>query len=155
MYEGFIYGSRASLAIDALLTATALTALLLAFSIYTVRVQRNYQRHRRLQIFISIMLLIVLIFFETEVRIHGWQAQAQGSAFFNWLAPLLTIHIVIAISAALMWITTLTLALRRFPKPPLPAKHSTVHKRLALWTTVLIYLTASSGLLFYVLAFVL
>ena len=153
-YHGFIPGSRASLAIDLLVTATVLTALLLAYSIFTVRVRRNYQRHRTLQIFISVLLLVVLIFFETEVRIHGWRVHAEGSAFAAMLSPLLIIHIVIAVSAALMWIATLSLALRRFPKPPAPAAHSTVHKRLALWTTVLTYLTASSGLLFYVLAFV-
>ena len=153
-YHGFIPGSRASLAIDLLVTATALTALLLAYSIFTVRVQRNYQRHRVLQIFISVMLLVVLIFFETEVRIHGWRAHAEGSAFVAMLSPLLTIHIVIAVSAALMWVTTLSLALRRFPKPPAPAAHSQLHKKFALLTTALIYLTAASGMLFYVLAFV-
>lgn len=153
-YHGFIPGSRASLAIDLLVTATALTTLLLAYSIFTVRVQHNYQRHYRWQIFISVLLLMVLIFFETEVRIHGWRAHAEGSAFVAVLSPLLTAHIAIAVSAALAWITTLTLALRRFPRPPAPAAHSRLHKKLALLTAVLTYLTASSGLLFYLLAFV-
>ena len=154
MYQGFIPGSRASLAIDVLVTATALASLLLAFSIFSVRVRRNYNRHRTLQIAISVLLLAVLIIVETSVRTHGWRAQAEGSAFCDWLPPLLTVHIVIASSAALTWIVTLSLALRRFPQPPRPAEHSTTHKKLALLTTVLIYLTASSGMLFYLLAFV-
>ncbi len=154
MPQGFIPGSRAPLGIDALLTATALSALLLAFSIFSVRVRRNYSRHRNLQRAISVLLLISLVFFEVSVHMHGWRAQAQGAALSDWLPPLLTIHIVIAMIAASAWITTLTLALCRFPKPPAPAEHSITHKKLALLTTVLIYLTASSGLLFYLLAFV-
>ena len=154
MYQGFIAGSRATLTIDVLVIATVSTALLLAFSIFSVRVRRNYQRHRSLQVFISVLLLIVLIVFETSVRLHDWQAQAESSAFYVWLSPLLTTHIIIAITAVLAWVTTLSLALRRFPKPPAPAAHSRTHKRLALLATVLTYLTASSGLLFYLLAFV-
>ena len=102
----------------------------------------------------SKLLLIVLIVFETSVRLHDWQTQAESSAFYVWLSPLLTTHIIIAITAVLAWVTTLSLALRRFPKPPAPAAHSRTHKRLALLATVLTYLTASSGLLFYLLAFV-
>lgn len=155
MSPGFIPGSRASLAIDLLAMATVLAALLLAASIYSVRLRHNYQRHRRLQIFISVLLLFALIFFEAEVRVHGWQAQAAGSAFFATLPTLLVIHITIAVAAALAWITTLTLALLRFPIPPAPDTHSNTHRRLARLTVALTYLTASSGLLFYVLAFVL
>lgn len=154
MYRGFIPGSQATFAIDVLAIATVLIALLLAFSIFTVRVRRNYQRHRTLQIVISVLLLVVLIFFETAVRLHDWREQAKDSAFLSWLPPLLAIHITIAVSAAIAWITTLSLALRRFPKLPTPAAHSHTHKRLALLTTVLTYLTVSSGLLFYLLAFV-
>ena len=154
MYQGFIPASRASLVFDLLVTTTALVVLLLAFSIFSVRVRRNYSRHRTLQIAISVLLLVVLILFEAEVRMHGWRAQAAGSAFLDWIPLLLTVHIVIAISAAIAWITTLSLALRRFPKSPAPAEHSTTHKKLARLTTMLIYLTASSGMLFYLLAFV-
>ena len=154
MYQGFIPGSRATLVIDVLVTATALASLLLAFSIFSVRVRRNYNQHRTLQITISVLLLSVIILFETYIRRHGWHAQAEGSAFLDWLPLLLTVHIVIAMSAVVAWITTLSLALCRFPKPPVPTEHSTTHKRFARLTTALVYLTASSGMLFYLLAFV-
>ena len=73
-----IFCSRAPLVIDILVIATVLVALLLAYSIFSVRVRRNYQRHRRLQIFISVLLLVVLIFFEVSMHLHGWRGQAAG-----------------------------------------------------------------------------
>ena len=154
MYPGIIPGSRASLAIDMLAIATVLTALLLLLSIYVVRVRRNFKQHRHLQIFTSVLLLVALFFFEIQVRIYGWREQAQGSSFFVWLSPLLTVHITLAVSAAITWVVTLALALRRFPSPPMPTTYSRSHKKMALLTVVLMYLTVSSGLLFYTMAFV-
>ena len=70
------------------------------------------------------------------------------------IRTMLWVHLVFAVSTPLLWITTLTLAWRRFAKPPQPGAHSRTHKTLGWLATVDLVMTSVTGLGFYYLAFV-
>jgi putative membrane protein len=67
---------------------------------------------------------------------------------------ILRIHLIFAISTPLLWIATITLALRRMPNPPQPCAHSNLHKRLGWLSTIDIVMTSVTGLIFYYFAFI-
>ncbi len=68
--------------------------------------------------------------------------------------PLLAIHLVFAVSTALLWIYVIVQALRKIPNPPAPCAYSPTHKRWARLAAADMTLTALTGWTFYYLAFV-
>jgi hypothetical protein len=72
----------------------------------------------------------------------------------NTVRPWLLVHLVFAVTTPLLWMVTLTLALRRFKNPAAPGPHSRLHKTLGWASTIDITLTSVTGLLFYYVAFV-
>ncbi|MGD9649122.1 MAG: DUF420 domain-containing protein, partial [Pirellulales bacterium] len=68
--------------------------------------------------------------------------------------PVLYVHLVFSVSTAVLWIVVTVRALRNFPTPPQPGRHSDAHVRwgrLAMWDMVA---TVVTGWIFYYLAFV-
>ena len=76
-WDGFL-GTRASLALDVVCLGMVLVVLILGWSIRLVRVHRNYSLHRRVQLGLAGLLLVVLTAFELDVRLHGWTDRAAG-----------------------------------------------------------------------------
>jgi len=155
MAEGFLPFGRGTLIID--LVAVALVAILplFSFSLYVIKYRQNYQLHKRLQIFISATLAIIILFFEIEMRFFGWRHLAEESAYFDTLLyPLLMVHLVVAITTVTIWSLTMYRALKFFSKPPSPGAHSVGHKRMAKVAAIGLYLTIGTGWLFYYVAFV-
>lgn len=155
MFPGFIPNSRGSLAIDVVVVGMAVILPLLTYSIYQVKVHKNYARHGRLQYVLGAILLVAVTFFELEVRIFGWRHLAKVSPYYdNWLFPSLYVHLVMAISATFLWIVTLWTAYKQFGWPPKPGAFSPRHRRLARWAAFTMYGTTVTGYIFYYLAFV-
>lgn len=153
-WDGFL-GTRASLMMDLVVVAMTLVVPVMWWSIWQVRLRR-YALHRRVQIVLSAALFVAIVGFEADVRINGWQERATGGVGNPSTAVLsaLWIHLLFAISTALLWPVVLWRALRRFSKPPLPGEHSAAHRRwgrLAVWDMTA---TAVTGWVFYWLAFV-
>ena len=128
------------------------------WSIRLAQVQRNYQLHKRVQLVLAGLLLVVLGAFETDVRLNGWQARAAGELggeASTAVLAVLSVHLFFAVTTVVLWIVVITLALKRFPNPPQPSDHSGFHRRwakIAAWDMVL---TTVTGWVFYVMAFVL
>lgn len=160
MQDGFL-GYKSSFMLDFVVVALALIVPILLFSLYTVRVRKNYTLHRNLQLALGIILLVAVAAFEVDLRLQGgWQAvvnkgepplTAEKLAF---VATLLYTHLVFAITTPFLWLATIVLALRRFPNPPQPNPHSPLHKILGWLSTIDITLTSITGLIFYYFAFV-
>ncbi len=155
-WDGFL-GTRASLMLDVVCVGMIVVVAVLGWSIRQVRRHQRYELHRRVQLGLAGFLLVVLTVFETDVRLHGWQARAAGEiggkASTAVLATL-TVHLCFAVSTVLLWIAVLFMAWRWFPVPAEPNSHSFTHRRwarLAAWDMVL---TTVSGWVFYVMAFV-
>jgi len=162
MNAGFL-GFDSSLMLDVVVCALVLVVPVVIYSLYLVKVQRNYARHAFVQTALSVVLLLVVAAFEIDMRMHGGWEQIINK---NPAAPRLTgealeqvrtmlwIHLVFAISTPVLWVTTLVLAWKRFSDPPLPGEHSHGHKKLGWLSTLDLVLTSLTGLGFYYMAFV-
>ena len=158
--DGFL-GTRASLMLDLVVVAMAVVLPVLAGSIALVKIRRQYQLHKRIQLALGAVLLLTVAVFEVDMRVNGWRHRAEASRFWagasggtNWVDWALAVHIVFAASTTLLWAVVITRALRNFPNPPAPAAHSPWHRRWGWIAALDMLLTALTGWLFYWLAFV-
>ena len=162
MSQGFL-GFDSSLMLDVVVCALVLVVPVIIFSLYQVKVKRHYALHATIQTVLGVVLLLVVVAFEVDMRLHGgWQnivnkdpqaPRVVGEAL-SQVRTLLLVHLVFAVSTPLLWITTLGLAWRRFARPPEPGTHSRIHRTLGWLSTIDLVLTSITGLGFYYLAFV-
>lgn len=150
--------------LDFVVSALAVIVPLLLYSLWLVRFRRQYLKHRNLQIALGIILLAAVGAFEIDLQVvhGGWQniVAKQGldaDALAQKIAsvrPWLWLHLLFAVSTPFFWITTIFLAIKRFPNPPVPCAHSSLHRLLGWISTIDITLTSVTGVLFYYMAFV-
>jgi len=159
--RGFIPGSRGSLMLDVVFLAMFVVVPVLLASIYLAKYRRNYQTHKLLQLVTASVLLVAVLLFELDMRLHDWTLLARGSPYFDpahkWTSPVgiaLLIHLSFAVPTLVLWIAVVAGALQNFNRPPLPGVHSRWHSRFGLLAAIGMVLTAVTGWLFYWLAFV-
>ncbi len=143
--------------LDVLVLGMLAVVVVLCWSVYQVKVHRRYRLHKWTQLGLGAALLIVVVLFEIDVRLHGWEMRASGveggrAPAVVWYA--LCVHLVFAVSSTILWPVTIFLALRNFPSPPRPGVHSRVHVPLARTAAALMVVTAVTGWVFYWVAFV-
>lgn len=161
MSQGFL-GYNASFMLDLVVCALVFVVPVLAVSIFLVKIRRNFVWHRRLQLFLTGVLLLTVLAFEVDLQVihHGWenivrQARPEISASdFDFVRRLLHVHLIFAISTPLFWALTVSLALRFFGNPPAPSRHSPWHKWLGWTSAIDLAMTSATGLLFYYFTFV-
>ena len=155
MFSGFLPFSRASGVLDVVSLAMVAIIPLLAYSIYLVRIKKRYDAHRKLQILLGVILLVVVTVFEVEMRLYGWRQYAEASPYYDTLVdPVLYIHLVFAVSTACLWIYVIIGAVKHFPRPTQPSAYSARHKKVARIAALDMLCTAISGWVFYFVAFV-
>lgn len=163
MAEGFL-GYRATFMLDIVVCALVLVVPVLIYSIYLVKVKRDYARHRFVQLALAGVLTFAVAAFEVDIQIihGGWEAVVVKHAEpvpptkdqLTTIRNMLYVHLVFAITTPFLWAVTIGLALKRFPNPPVPGPHTALHKKLGWLSTLDITLTSVTGLMFYYLAFV-
>lgn len=163
MAEGFL-GYRATFMLDIVVCALVLVVPILIYSIYLVKVKRDYTRHRFLQLALAGVLAFAVAAFEIDIQlIHGgWESVVvkhadsgpPTEAQLDTIRNMLYVHLFFAITTPFLWAATIVLALKRYPNPPVPGPHSPLHKKLGWLSTIDITLTSVTGLIFYYLAFV-
>ena len=135
---------------------------ILLFSLYTVKVRKNFTLHRNLQLLLGIVLLVAVAAFRSRSAVAGGLAgrsQQRGAeadsreARFRCKTALCPSG-VRDHHAVLVDRDDYVFALRRFPNPPQPGPHSRLHKTLGWLSTIDITLTSVTGLVFYYFAFV-
>ncbi|MCA9079871.1 MAG: DUF420 domain-containing protein [Planctomycetaceae bacterium] len=161
LQQGFL-GNDASFMLDFVVVALVLVVPVLLYSLFVVKVQHKYGLHKFLQIALGAILLVAVLAFEVDMRLHGgWEqiinkdpaAPRLSEAQLADVRQVLYVHLIFAISTPFLWGTTLVLALKRFGKPPIPGAHSRLHKTLG-WLSVLdLVATSATGLWFYYVAF--
>src|SRR5437868_12622258 len=70
MTDGFL-GYKTSLMLDVVVCALIVVVPTLLFSLYAVKIRRNYSLHKALQITLGIVLLAAVGLFEIDMRLHG------------------------------------------------------------------------------------
>lgn len=160
MKDGFL-GFHASFMLDAVVVALVLVVPVLVYSLYLVKVRRDFVTHRNLQIGLAITLLAAVMAFEVDLHFiqGGWlnvvkKGPSVSETQLQFIHQILRIHLIFAGSTPILWATTIILAWRNMPNPPKPSPHSRVHKLLGWMSTVDLVLTSITGLVFYYVAFV-
>ena len=154
--DGFL-GTRASLMLDLLVVSMLLVLPVLAWSIYQVRVRRNYVLHKWVQIGLAAVLLVAVAAFEVDIRLHGWEERAageRGGPVSTSVRTALYVHLSFAVTTVVLWPVVLVRAWRKFPRPPMPGRHSASHRFWARLAALDMLATAITGWVFYWLAFV-
>jgi putative membrane protein len=152
--DGFL-GTRASLMLDVVFLAMFAVVPVMGWSIYLVKYRRRFLLHKRIQLALALVLLATVVLFEGDMRINGWIERAKASPYFEtWVQRSLSVHLVFAVSTALLWIFVTVRALRRFPCPPTPNDHSRSHIFWGKLAAIDMLCTAITGWAFYWLAFV-
>lgn len=152
--DGFLQ-TRASLMLDVVVLAMLVVLPALGASIWLVRYRRAYGWHKRLQLVLGAVLLVTVVVFEADMRFNGWEERAKPSPHFGGLVQVsLWVHLVFAVTTALLWIYVIVQALRKFPRVPAPGPYSRTHARLARLAALDMVCTAVTGWVFYWLAFV-
>ncbi len=160
MTNGFL-GNNTSFMLDFVVSALLLVVPLVLFSLFLVKIKKNYLWHRNMQILLGVILLAAVTAFEIDMRLQGgWKeiiAKRETpltAEQFNEVQQLLYIHLFFAITTPLMWAATMFLALKKFPSPPVPTEHSQLHKILGWSATIDLVLTSVTGLFWYYKAFI-
>ena len=160
MSDGFL-GYKASFMLDVVVCALVIVVPTLLFSLYAVKVRKNYTLHRNLQVTLGVVLLVAVGLFEVDMRMQGGimgilakrsvELTPEQLRFFY---RILWVHLFFSVTTVFLWAGTLILALRRMPNPPQPCAHSPLHKRLGWLSAIDITMTAITGLLVYYCGFV-
>lgn len=161
MQHGFL-GYDSSFMLDFVVCALVLVVPILAYSIWLVKLKRNFATHRLLQLLLGGILLVAVIAFEVDMRLHGgWEkivnknpeSPRLTAEQLAQVSQVLSIHLIFAISTPVLWATTLFLATRKFPNPVQPGEHSSQHKLLGWLSAIDLTFTSITGLVFYYFAF--
>ena len=152
MGKGFL-GYDTSVMLDVVVVALVVVVPMLLVSLCQVRLRRRYRVHKRLQLLLGAVLLVAVSLFEIDMRLHGgfWAISQNHTTAMH---VLLYVHLFFAISTVVLWVATISLAMRRFRSPPEPGAHSRLHRRLGWLATLDITATSITGLLVYYFGFV-
>lgn len=154
--HGFIPTSRAGLMLDIVVVAMIAVIPLMAWTIYLVRIQRNYTLHRKVNLAIAVTLLITVVLFEIDMRVYGWRHLAEASALYDtWVFPALYLHLIFAITTVILWVVTVVSAMRAYSSKPKPSPSRNTHRRVARFAAFGMCGTAFTGWAFYIVAFML
>ncbi len=152
---------RGPFMLDVIVVLMVFVLSALAWSLRSVRYRKLYRRHKVVQLGLATALLVVLICFEVDIQfVENWRELAEPSPYYDVSGKTglviysLRVHLFFAITTLALWTFTIVRALALFPNPPQPNRHGRSHARWGLVAAVDMALTAVSGWVFYVLAFV-
>ena len=154
MMDGFLHyllpTRSQSLMLDLVVCAMPLVLASLAFSVQQVR-SGNITLHKRLQWFLTIVLGVVIVAFEIDMRVNGWSDGITPSGTVPTPVSLvLGIHVLCAIGTLVLWSRALWSGSKLSKQKITPTQHAR-NGRQAAWALVA---TTVTGWAFYTLAFI-
>lgn len=153
-----IFGARCDVLMDIVVVSMAIILPLLWYSMKKVKHERNFNLHKRIQLYMFIILFFVVLLFEYDMKAHGGIFEmVKGSSYENtgFLNFTIYFHTFLSITTSLIWMILIVLSLIKFGKNPKPNKFSKTHK---FWGTIGMWdmaLTCITGLILYVFGFIL
>ncbi|RRS30600.1 MAG: membrane protein [Epsilonproteobacteria bacterium (ex Lamellibrachia satsuma)] len=156
MFQPGFLGTRAPFFMDFVTLVVALLPLLVGIAI-TFAKRKSYTLHSNVQIFIFLISVIIVGYFEYGVRLGGgYEAFVKNThVSHTYLLVVLVIHIIISVVTLGVWASTLIHARKDAKRGGiLPGSHSLSHKKAGLRTFAGIVLTSLTGIWVYLLLFV-
>ncbi len=153
--QGFL-GTRADLLTDLITVGYGVIPVVLYLSALRAR-RGDHYLHRAVQCGCLGLLTVILILFETSIRMRGGSdALFVNSSFAKSpvLRVTLLVHLAIAVSTYVGWVGLTVVSWRRF-QSALPGGFSRLHARLGMAIIVGNIATAISGVGLYLVGFVL
>lgn len=153
-----MFGARCDLLMDIVVLSMIVILPLLRYSWKSVNQEKNYARHKNIQIIMFIVLFVVVLLFEYDMQQHGGifemvkGSSYEGTFFLNFM---IYFHTALSISTSLIWLVLIPVSLQRFGKKPRPNSFSKAHKlwgRIGMWDMTL---TCITGMALYVYGFIL
>lgn len=152
LFEPGFLGTKALVYMDIVTLYFAILPFLLGFSVYQA-IRGNYRLHYRSQFTILAITLLMVILFETGVRITGGFSQyaPQSKYSYDFLVGFLSVHILVALLSIGGWLHLLVSTYRSYNNGVLenPAKH----KKMGKWIFASLTLTSIMGCSIYVFLF--
>jgi putative membrane protein len=152
---------RAPFMLDVIIIAMVFVLIALAWSVYSAKYRNRYQQHKVTQLCLTGGLLILLVLFEVDIQFfENWRERADASPYYDaatrsgLVVYSLWIHLTFATTTLALWLLIVLCALRQFPNPPRPNRHSSFQARWGMVAAIDMVLTAVTGWVFYFLAFV-
>jgi len=154
MPRGF-FGTRADAFMDVVIVLLTLLPVLMLAAFRLAR-RGRVTFHRNMQCATLLLVLLVVVLFELDVRQSGGKAAflAQNPPRASLVGAILRFHIGIATLTFFGWLALAALSWSRFRRS-LPGAFSRLHKRLGKVTFVGVCILSSTGALIYLLVFVL
>ncbi len=150
--------TRGSFMLDFVFLAIFVIPIVLAYSIYLVRIKKQFKRHKQIQLVTAAVVLVTIVAFEVDLRLFtNWRRLAEPSSLYDagWVDVLLWIHLCFAVPTPIVWLITVVGALRNFPHDPVPCQYSRKHRLWGRASAGLMFMTSLTGCVFYVVAFAL
>lgn len=116
-----IFGARCDEFMDIVVVSMAIILPLLWYSMKKVRRDKAYTTHRKIQLTMFIVLFVVVILFEYDMKQNGGIFEMvkgsayEGSIFLNFM---IYFHTFLSITTSLIWILLIVLSLIKFGKSP-------------------------------------
>lgn len=147
--------------LDVVFVAMFLAIPVLWYSIQLAK-KKKYELHKKVQLALATVLLIAVGAFEIDMQmLTEWEERAAASPYFDlankWGCTVgisLLVHLSFAIPTLVLWIYVIVQAMRLFPSPARPSKHSSTHHSLGKLAGIGLFMTSLTGWIFYYLAFV-
>ncbi len=152
---GFL-ATRATWMLDFVVVAMAIVLVVLAISVFQARAGRR-RLHKIIQIVTATILVSTLVAFEIDMQlITDWRELAKPSPLYESgiVNMCLYIHLLFAIPTPFVWAGIIWFALSRFKRSFSADKFNRTHRIWGWIGTVLMFMTAITGWIFYYTAFV-
>ena len=151
---GFL-GSRASLPADIAYVILLAMIPVFSWSLELLLLRKNYQLHKKVQLFLSLAFLVATVLFCFDLFLYGWEHRtAEPDGMIPRITYMtLTIHLVFWGVTALIWSVLLVQSLRKIPSPPEACDFGPTYIFWVIMLVLQLFLTTLTGWEFYMLAY--
>ena len=152
--QGFL-GTRADVLMDLVIVSLAAILPILAWS-WTKARRGAWDVHKRTQLILGGTLAVVVILFETDLRMAGGifeLTKTSANAGTVLLNASIWIHMALSISTSIIWLALTITSVRKFAKPPRPGPFPS-HRLWGRIGMIAMALTGITGIELYVVGFV-
>ena len=150
-------GSRADALMDLVILSLVIIIPIVIYSWNTVR-KKKFKKHKNTQIILFVVLLIVVMLFELDMKAHGGIFEmVKGSRFENttFMSVSIYFHTFLSITTSLIWFILIVFSVFKFDKTPKPNSFSKTHKLWGKIGMIDMILTGITGVQLYIIGFVL